>query len=251
MVGLIGAGNLARALARGWGEPVLCSDAGSGRAARLVAEVGGEAVASNAELAQRAELVVLCHKPAQLEAVAEQVGGRARAVVSVLAMTPLASVQAAYPGVAVVRALPNTPVEVRRGVVCLMVAPEVDPAVASGVRERFGRLGKVIEMEDHQIDLAMAVMGNTPAYVALLVEAQVDAAVKHGMAAPRAAELFVETLSGTAELLAARGYDTLAVRREVTSPGGSTARGLATLEAAGLRAAFVDALAAALGEPAR
>lgn len=242
---------MARALARGWGEPVLCSDAGSGRAARLVAEVGGEAVASNAELAERAELVILCHKPRQLDAVAEQVGGRARAVVSILAATPVADVRAAYPGVSVARALPNIAVEVRRGVVCLDVPQDVDPEVARDVRERFGRLGRVVEMEDAEIELATAVMSTTPAYVALLVEAHVDAAVKHGMAASRAAELFVETLAGTAELLAARGYDTLAVRREVTSPGGVTARGLATLEAAGVRAAFGDALAAVLGEQHR
>jgi pyrroline-5-carboxylate reductase len=242
---------MARALARGWGEPVLCTDAGSGRATRLVAEVGGEAVGSNAELAERAELVVLCHKPRQLEAVAEQVAGSARAVASVLAATPIAAVRAAYPGVPVVRALPNTPVEVRRGVVCLTVPEEVDPELARSVRERFGRLGKVVEMEDADMELATAVMSTTPAYVALVVEAQVDAAVSHGMPASRASELFVETLAGTAELLCARRYDTLAVRREVTSPGGSTARGVAALEAAGFRAAFADALAAVLGDTAR
>jgi pyrroline-5-carboxylate reductase len=242
---------MARALARGWGEPVLCTDAGSGRAARLVAEVGGEALGSNAELAERAELVILCHKPRQLEAVAQEVGGRARAVVSVLAATPIVALRAAYPGVPVVRALPNTPVEVRRGVVCLAVPEDVGGELARGVRERFGRLGRVVEMRDAELELATGVMSTTPAYVALLVEAQVDAAVRQGMPASRAAELFVDTLAGTAELLAARGYDTLAVRREVTSPGGSTARGVATLEAAGLRTAVADALASVLGDTSR
>src|SRR5438270_28705 len=69
-VGLIGAGNMARAMARGWGDPVLCSDSGSGRARALAQELGGEALDSNAAVAQRADLVVLCHKPAQLEPVA-------------------------------------------------------------------------------------------------------------------------------------------------------------------------------------
>ncbi len=68
-VGFIGAGNMARAIARGWGEPVLCSDGGSGRAAALAAELGGRA-ASNVEVAQEADLVVLCHKPYQIEEVA-------------------------------------------------------------------------------------------------------------------------------------------------------------------------------------
>src|SRR5947209_6983893 len=97
-VGLIGAGNMARALARGWGEPVFCSDAGSGRAAELVAEVGGEALQSNREVAERADLVVLCHKPYQLAEVAQEISGVAKAVVSVLAGVGTEQLQTAYPG---------------------------------------------------------------------------------------------------------------------------------------------------------
>jgi pyrroline-5-carboxylate reductase len=89
-----------------------------------------------------------------------------------------------------------------------------------------------------------------PAYHAVLVEAQVDAAVRHGLPAPLAARLAVETMAGTADLLAARDYDTLALRREVTSPGGSTARGLAALERAGVRSAFQDAIDAVTGRSA-
>src|ERR1051325_12008964 len=107
-VGLLGAGIMALALARGWGEPVLCTDHGSGRAAKLVAEVGGEVVASNAELAQRADVVLLCHKPGGLDAVAAEMGDAAKVVVSILGGTPRATVQGAYPAAAVYRALPNT-----------------------------------------------------------------------------------------------------------------------------------------------
>src|SRR2546430_1637222 len=106
-IGLIGAGNMARALARGWGEPVLCSDGGSGRAAQLVAEVGGEALPSNLAVARRADLVVLCHKPAGLGAVAAEIGGDVKAVASILGSTPLVTVAAAYPGTPVMRFMPN------------------------------------------------------------------------------------------------------------------------------------------------
>lgn len=246
-VGLIGSGNMARALARGWGEPVLCTDSGSGRAQALADELGGEALGSNEELAQRADLVVLCHKPRQLEAVAAQARG-ARAIASVLGATTIAELQAAYPGTPIFRTLPNTPVEVRRGIVCFAAADGADPQIEAGVRELFGRLGRVESMPEARIDLASAVMGVGPAYLALVAEAQVDAAVRRGLGALQAAELFAETMAGTAELLRARGYDTLAVRREVTSPGGSTARGLAALEQGGVRAAFLDALDAVLGE---
>src|SRR5437660_10289031 len=81
-VGLIGAGSMARALARGWGDPVLVSDSGSGRAGALAAELGGEAL-SSAEVAERADLVVLCHKPIQLREVAAELSARARAVASI------------------------------------------------------------------------------------------------------------------------------------------------------------------------
>ena len=113
MIGFIGSGNMARALARGWGEPVLATDSGSGRARRLVQEVGGEALTSNAELARRAGLVVLAHKPYQLEEVAADVAPHARQIVSVLGGVTLADLRAAYPEATVVCAMPNTPVEVR------------------------------------------------------------------------------------------------------------------------------------------
>jgi pyrroline-5-carboxylate reductase len=84
-------------------------------------------------------------------------------------------------------------------------------------------------------------MGVGPAYLALVAEAQVDAAVRHGLSPALAGRLAADTMSGTASLLENRAYDTLTVRREVTSPGGSTARGLAALERDGVRTAFQDA----------
>ena len=88
-----------------------------------------------------------------------------------------------------------------------------------------------------------------PAYVALVAEAQVDAGVRHGIPAAQGAALVVQTLAGTAELLRRRDYDTQAVRREVSSPGGLTARGVDALERGGLRAAFSDAMDAVLRNP--
>src|SRR5207245_3207072 len=102
-IGLIGCGNMARALARGWRRPVFCSDPLAGRARALAAEVGGEALPDNAEVARRADLVVLCHKPAQLHDVASEVAPSARAVASILAVTPLSLLRQAYPGKPVYR----------------------------------------------------------------------------------------------------------------------------------------------------
>jgi pyrroline-5-carboxylate reductase len=240
-VGLIGAGNMARALARGWGDPVLVSDTGSGRANALAAELGGEALDSNVAVADRADLVVLCHKPKQFRAVAEELRGHVKAVASVLSGVDTGALREEY-GVPVFRFMPNTPVEVRRGVVCYAAEPEVDAALEAEVLALFGRLGVVVEVSESLMSAAGAVVGVGPAYQALLVEAQVDAAVRHGLAAGVASRLVAETMAGTAALLQTRGYDTLAVRREVSSPGGTTARGLAALERGGLRPAFQDAI---------
>jgi pyrroline-5-carboxylate reductase len=116
---------MARALARGWGDPILASDGGSGRARTLAEELGGEALDSNREVARRADLVVLCHKPPQLTRVAAEIAGERKPIVSVLSATPIAALQEAYPGVPVFRMVPNTPVEVRRGVTCHVAAPDV------------------------------------------------------------------------------------------------------------------------------
>jgi pyrroline-5-carboxylate reductase len=243
-IGLIGSGNMARALARGWRRPVLCTDAIAERADALAAEVGGEAVGSNAELARRADLVVLCHKPAQLEEVAAEVAPHSTAVASILGGTSLAALRGAYPDVPVIRLIPSTPVEVRNGVVCVAPAPGVDPALERAVHELFAELGVLIPVAEELIDVAMALMSCAPAFWSLVVEAQVDAGVRRGLTPDRAAEMVVTTMAGTAMLLRARDMDTLRVRREVTSPAGSTARGLAALERRGVRAAFADAVAA-------
>lgn len=233
---------MAGALARGWGVPVLVTDSGSGRAAALAAEVGGEALGSNAELAQRADLVVLAFKPAGLAAVAAEIAPHAKAVVSLLARTSLSDLRAALPGVPVFRIEPNTPVELGAGVLPLAVDDEpVDPAIDSAVRELFGRVGAVVDVPERLMAVAAAVSAVGPAYLALVAEAWVDSAVKCGMPAGLAGELVTATMDGTAKLLAAKGNDTLAIRRGVASPGGTTIRGLAALERGGLRAAFASA----------
>jgi len=255
-VGLIGAGNMARALARGWGRPLLCSDPLQERAQALVAEVGGEALAGNAEVAARAELVVLAHKSAQLQSVAGEIAPNARAVASILAATPLAALREAYPARPVYRFLPALPAEVRAGAEVQAADPLAAERARGGeqqadfdaeVRELFAQLGSLVVLDDALVDVAMALSSCAPAYLALVVEAQVDAAVRRGIPATQASELVVATLSGSAELLRHRGYDTLAIRREVASPGGLTARGLDALERGGVRAAFSDALDAVLG----
>src|SRR4051794_38137699 len=242
-LGFIGAGNMASALARGWGEPVLATDSGSGRAAALAKELGGEALTSNRELAERADVVVLAHKPVQTTAVAAEIRGAAKAVVSILGGVTHAELREAYPDTPVIRVEPNTPAEVGRGVTAFAIpdAP-IDPELDRAIRERFARLGTVVDVPEKLVDVAGAASGVAPAYWALFVEAWVDAAVRRGMPVATAHELIVGAMAGTAELLQARyRHDTLSLRRAVTSPGGATARGLAALERGGVRTALASA----------
>lgn len=234
---------MASALVRGWATPVLVCDVVVDRAAALAAEVGGEAVASGTELARRADVVVLCHKPAQLEAVAAELDGAARAVVSILGGVALQRLRGAYGDTPVVRVMPSLPAEVGHGVTAHARDPDADPQLTATVLELFERVGPTVTVEEAHIDVAMGLMSCSPAYYALVAEAQVDAAVRHGMPAPQALTLVTEAMAGAAALLRRRG-DTLAMRREVTSPGGLTAKGLAALEHGGLRGAFADAMQA-------
>ena len=239
IVGFIGAGNMAAAMARGWAERypgMLFSDSGSGRAQALAEEMGGEALA-NAEIAARADLVVVATKPAKLGEVAPELAA-ARRVVSILAAVPVARLREAFPAAEVLRVMPNVGVEVRQGVLC--VAGEAAPQV----RGALATLGHLVELADADFDQATAVMGCAPAYLALAVEALADAGAEAGLDPALARELVVETAAGTAELL--RTHDPAEVRRAVASPGGSTEAGLEALDRAGARAAVAAAVEASL-----
>src|SRR5438309_1484306 len=153
-IGLIGCGNMARALARGWRRPLLCYDQVRERAEGIVAEVGGEVLDSDAEVARRADLVVLCHKPAQLAEVAREAAPHAQAVASILAVTPLSALRAAYPDRPVYRFIPSLPVEVRQGAV--VQASDGASAAAAGeldaaVSELFAELGTLVALDDSLI----------------------------------------------------------------------------------------------------
>jgi pyrroline-5-carboxylate reductase len=239
IVGFVGSGSMAAAMARGWKgqfEAMLFSDSGSGRAAALARELGGSAV-DNAEIAARADLVVLAVKPARLSEVAAELAA-AELLVSLLGATPLEKVASEFPRATAVRVMPNVAVEVRRGVLCV-TAP-----VPAAVREKLELLGHVVELPDGDFDAATAVMGCAPAYLALAVEAIADAGAADGLDEELARELVVETAAGTAELLRIR--HPADVRRAVASPGGSTEAGLEALDREGAREAFEAAVRASL-----
>lgn len=231
---------MAAAMARGLRDDVdgmLFTDSGSGRAVALAEELGAEAVDTNRELADRADVVVLAVKPAKLGTVAAEMRA-ARAVVSLLGATSLETVREAFPGSEVVRVMPNLGVEVRRGVLCMAGVPDAE------LRSLLEGLGHLVELPDGEFDAATAVMGCAPAYLALAMEAIAEAGVADGLEPRLAHELVLETALGTAELL--RDRSPAQVREAVASPGGSTEAGLEALDRLGAGQAFEAAVEASL-----
>jgi pyrroline-5-carboxylate reductase len=231
-LGLIGAGNMASALARGIGEPVLVHDIDASKAEALAAELGGAAVPA-AELADAADVVVLCHKPQQLEEVAAEI--RPRAIASILAATTTAQIEAAYTDTPVYRFIPNIPAEVRKGVLCYVPGSLAARGPEQEVLELFGRAGTVLRLDEEPlIEPAMALMSCGPAFMALVAESFAEAGAEHGLAPNDAIRMVVETMSGAAAYLAQNEYDTAALKARVATPGGATERGLIRLEEEGL-----------------
>ena len=211
-IGLIGAGNMATALARGWGEPVLVSDLFRPRAEALVAELGGEVVASNAELARaRRRRRARATSRRASSASRRRSAATAKGVISILGGVPLSALQAAYGGTpgradAAERAGRGAPGRER----ATPATPTPTPTLQAQALELFGRVGPVVTLDESEIDVAMGLMSCAPAYVALIAEAQIDAGVRAGLPADVAGELVGANLAGTAALLQARDMDTLA-----------------------------------------
>jgi pyrroline-5-carboxylate reductase len=242
-LGFIGSGNMARSLALGLGEPALFSDSGSGRAKLLAEQTGGEAL-STPELAARADVIFLCHKPKHLAEVAAVIPDYAGTIVSVLAATPLADLRAAYPNATVVRTMPNIPVEFGEGV--FAVAAESDDAPA--LIDHFNRLGLVVQTPEAHFEVITAIGGCAPAFFALFARELIATAVARGLDPAQAAEVVNETLRGTGTALRANGVDADALMTAVASPGGLTERALQSFDESGLQTAVDRAVATVLGE---
>jgi pyrroline-5-carboxylate reductase len=240
---------MAAAMARGWAagdggpEAMLFSDLDADRAAALAEEVGGETRPGLTELAADTDVVVLAVKPAALDAVAEELGGKAPPLISMLAVTSTARLADAFPGVPILRVMPNQPVEVRRGVVCYVPPGGMPEDLRDRLLKLLAPLGDVVAIDEELIDAAMAVMSSSPAYIALVAEALARGGEREGLDPELAGELVAGAIAGTAELL--RKRDPATIRDVVAPPGGATEAGLAQLEGV-VEDAFVDAVNASL-----
>ena len=253
-IAFIGGGNMARSLiggliARGTAPAdIRVSEPVDALRDALARDFGVSAGADNAEAVGRAGLWVLAVKPQVLRMVCEALAPLAQAqrplVVSIAAGITATQLQRWLGGgVAVVRAMPNTPAQLGAGVTGLFASTEVD---ANG-RERAAKLlssaGKTVWIESETLmDAVTAVSGSGPAYIFLLAEAMEAAALSEGLPAESARTLVLETVLGAARMLTESGEDPAELRRRVTSPGGTTQAAIETFEAGGLRNLVASAI---------
>jgi pyrroline-5-carboxylate reductase len=249
---ILGGGNMGTALtqgllARGWCEAaeLLVVEPMESRRKVLVDELAGVAVASQAEGSLAAAVVAV--KPADVaDAVRAARAAGVRRLLSIAAGVGTARIEDwAGPDVAVVRAMPNTPALVRQGASAVAAGTTASEDDVAWAEDILRAVGTVVRVKETDLDAVTGLSGSGPAYVFLVAEALIDAGVLVGLSRPVAESLVVQLLVGSAALLAESGQSPAALRAQVTSPAGTTAAGLQVLERAGVRAAFLDAVASA------
>ena len=247
--GVMGEALLSALLAGGWpASDVEVADQSTARLAELTERYGVRTGDSNADAAQRADVVLLAVKPNVVPAVLGQIATAMRGgtlVVSVAAGVPIATYEQHLPaGTPVVRVMPNTPAVVGKG------ASAIAPGTHAGeghlvLAERIlAPTGLVVRVAEKDLDAVTAISGSGPAYAFYLIDAMAEAGVLLGLTRDLATRLAVATVEG-AGTLAAQGEHPVVLRERVSSPGGTTVAAVAALDAHGVRAGVVAAARAA------
>jgi pyrroline-5-carboxylate reductase len=251
-VGTIGESLLRGLLSGGWREPseLVVTARNDERVAELAERYGVRATTSNAEAVAGAKLVVIAVKPQDFEVLLGEIGGLLtpeQTVLSVAAAIPTAAIEGRIaPGVPVVRAMPNRPATVHEGIAGVCAGAHASEENLTLAEEALSHLGAVVRVPERYMDAVTAVSGSGPAYFALLAEAMIEAGILLGLSREISTQLVVQTMLGTAKLLRDEGVHPVELREQVTSPGGTTIRAIRELERSGVRAAFLNAIQAAM-----
>jgi pyrroline-5-carboxylate reductase len=247
--GRIGEALLSGLLSSGWSDIVVTSRR-EARVAELHERHGVEATTSNGDAVRGAALVVVAVKPQDIEALLADVGPLLSAdqtVLTVAAAIPTAYIEARIAdGVPVVRAMPNSPSTVHEGMAGIAAGAHAGDDQLALAEEVLTHLGRVVRVPEDAMDAITAVSGSGPAYFALLAEAMIEAGILLGLSREISTTLVVQTMLGTAKQLRDERMHPVELRESVTSPGGTTIAAIRELEQAGVRAAFLNAIQAAM-----
>ena len=215
----------------------------------LAAAHGIRTVGSNADAVRGADIVLLAIKPQMLAKVGPEIRSEladGQLVISILAGATTKALIGHLGHRAVVRAMPNTPAQLGRGMTVWYATPDVSADQRAQAATLLGALGAQIEVDDERmVAMATAVSGTGPTYVFLVMEALIDAAVHLGFPRHVAHDLVVETLEGSTLFAKQSGLHPAELRNMVTSPGGTSAAALHELESGRLRTVLSEAVWAA------
>jgi pyrroline-5-carboxylate reductase len=256
-IAILGAGRIGESLisgllSSGWREPaeVSATTRRAERVAELRERYSVDATLSNHDAAAGAALVVIAVKPQDIESLLGEIGALIlpeQTVLSVAAAIPTARIESRLAsGVPVVRAMPNTPSTVHEGIAGLCAGAHAGEIHLDLAEEALSHLGAVVRVPEQSLDAITAVSGSGPAYFALLAEAMIEAGILLGLSREISTQLVVQTMLGTAKQLRDEKMHPVELREMVTSPGGTTIAAIRELEIAGVRAAFLNAIQAAM-----
>jgi pyrroline-5-carboxylate reductase len=255
-IALIGPGVMGEAILSGLVNSKTCAPEAitiSGPEAERTSELSGHyrvvVAKDNAAAVENADFIVLAVKPQRFNQVARSLKGAIKkeaVVVSIIAGINMESLAKALDHTSIVRAMPNTPARIAKGITVWTASEEVTAAQKESVVDLFTALGEEVFVDDESyLDMATAVSGTGPAYVFLFMEAMIDAAVHLGFPRRIAEQLVSQTVLGSVEFYRSSHDHPAKLRNEVTSPGGTSAEALYYLEKAGFRTAISRAILAA------
>ncbi|MDB5354533.1 MAG: proC [Phycisphaerales bacterium] len=257
-LGIIGAGNMAEAIARGviraglfQPEQIIASDVSPQRRELFGRELKIRAVEENAEVAGKSKVLLLSVKPQQMQAALAGIGAVADAgtlVISIAAGIGSAYIEQHLGGGKawrVIRTMPNTPMLVGEGMVGMARGANATAQDVAVARRIFESAATVVEVTEDKIDAVTALSGSGPAYFFYLVENMVKAGMAMGLTPDQSHQLATRTALGAAKMLTTSADAPQELRRKVTSPGGTTQAAITHLEGQNVGPAIVDAILAA------
>jgi pyrroline-5-carboxylate reductase len=251
--GVMGEALLSRLIARGIYQPseVIVSEPQSARQAFLQQQYDVTVTTDNSLVFRQAqEVIFLAVKPQVFSAIAQELadiilGEYSPLVISILAGVSLNQLEAAFPQLPVIRAMPNTPATVGAGITAICLGAYTTAKHHQIAQQLFSAVGEVVEVSESLMDAVTGLSGSGPAYVSILVEALADGGVAAGLPRSIANQLALQTVLGTAQLLHDSKMHPAELKDRVTSPGGTTIAGISQLEKAGFRSALIEAVKAA------
>jgi pyrroline-5-carboxylate reductase len=253
-IAILGCGKIGESLLAGlrssdWAD-IVATSRREERAAELRERHGVEATTDNTAAIKGADVVVLAVKPQDIETLLGEIGHLLtpeQTVLSVAAAIQTSRIEKHLAGdVPVVRSMPNAPSTVHEGVAGMCAGRHAGREQLDRAGTVLRAVGDVVEVPEEQMDAITALSGSGPAYYALLAEAMIEAGILLGLSREISTKLVVQTMLGTARLLRDEQMHPVELREAVTSPGGTTIRAIRELEQAGVRAAFLNAINAAM-----